>query len=91
VSKSHWRDIEEFEKWCKHIKEHGVQRVSPAVYSHRAVVNLGDWYIKILLMQKLGIPYREVPQYLVEGKRQELSVKRVIKKAMEELIENRHE
>ena len=58
------------DKWYK---ECGKQRVKDGVD------NLEDWYVRNLIIKRSALSAADVPQELVEAKRQEMKVKRIIK------------
>lgn len=57
-------------------KEH--KRVRQRLYQRKARRNLNDWYIKNLIQQNHNLNYKDIPESLVNTKREHLKITRLI-------------
>ena len=75
--KYHLKNKEEILLKCKIYRE--VNKVKIKKFYKDGVINLEDWYIKRLITGRSSLCAADIPQELVEAKRQEMKIKRIIK------------
>jgi hypothetical protein len=49
-------------------------------YTAASIAELGDWYLKSLMARRGGVAFKDIPESLVELKREQLSLQRLAKR-----------